>query len=46
MICLFFSGTHGASGTEEDEVGFDFGSEIFTLDFDVLGEEGFGWGGG
>ena len=29
-------------GTEEDEVGVDFGSEIFTLDLDFLGEEGFG----
>ena len=27
---------------DDDEVGFDFGSEIFTLDLDFLGEEGFG----
>ena len=26
----------------EDEVGFDFGFEIFILDFDFLSEEGFG----
>ena len=32
----------GTGGTDEDGVGFDFGSEIFTLDLDFLGEEGFG----
>ena len=38
----FGESSGGIRGTNEDEVGFDFGSEIFTLDFDFLGEEGFG----
>ena len=32
----------GTGGVDEEEVGFVFGFEIFTLDFDFLGEEGFG----
>ena len=38
----FGESSGGTEGTDEDEVGFDFSSEIFTLDFDFLGEEGFG----
>ena len=34
----------GTEGTDEDEVAFDFGYEILTLDFDFLGDDGFGWG--
>ena len=32
----------GTGGTDEDEVAFDFDYEILTLDFDFLGEDGFG----
>ena len=32
----------GTGGTDEDEVAFDFGYEILTLDFDFLGEDDFG----
>ena len=32
----------GTRGTKEDEVSFDFSSEILTLDFNFLGEEYFG----
>ena len=38
----FGESSGGIGGTDEDEVGFDLGSEIFTLDFDFLGEEGCG----
>ena len=38
----FVESSEGTGGTDEDEVGFDFGFEIFTLDLDFLGEEGFG----
>ena len=38
----FGESSGGTRGTDEDEGGFDFGFEIFTLDFDFLGEEGFG----
>ena len=34
--------SEGTGGIDEDEVGFHFGYENFTLDFDFLGEEGFG----
>ena len=34
--------SEGIGETDEDEIGFDFGSKIFTLDLDFLGEEGFG----
>ena len=42
LICLYQIECTG--GTNEDEVGFDFGSKIFTLDLDFLAEEGFGCG--
>ena len=32
----------GTGGTDEDEVAFDFGSKILTLDFGFFGEDGFG----
>ena len=38
----FGESSGGTRGTDEDEVGFGFGSEIFTLDLDFLGEESFG----
>ena len=38
----FGESSRGTGGTYEDEVGFTFGSESFTLDFDFLGEEGCG----
>ena len=38
----FGKSSSGTGGTYEDEVAFDFGSEILTLDFDFLGEDGFG----
>ena len=38
----FGESSGGTGGTNEDEVGFDFDPEIFTLDFDFLGEKGFG----
>ena len=36
----FSESSGGTRGIDEDEVGFDFGSEIFTLDFDFFSEEG------
>ena len=51
-LCLFLGGSGvafgessgGTGGTDEDEdeVAFDLGSEILTLDFYFLGEDGFG----
>ena len=38
----FGESSGGTGGTYEDEVGVDFGYEIFTLDFDFLSEEGCG----
>ncbi|KAH9649263.1 hypothetical protein KPL70_025918 [Citrus sinensis] len=38
----FGESSGGAGGTDEEEVSFDFGSEILTLDFDFLGKDGFG----
>ena len=37
----FGESSGGTEGIDEDEVAFDFGSEILTLDFDFLCEEGF-----
>ena len=39
---MAFGESSGGTGGTEDEVGVDFGSEIFTLDFDFLGQEGCG----
>ena len=36
------SGGTGGTDEDEDEVAFDLGSEILTLDFDFLGKDGFG----
>ena len=38
----FGESSGGTGATDEDEVGCGFGSEIFTVDFDSLGEEGCG----
>ena len=38
----FGESSGGTKGTNEDEVSFNVGYEILTLDFDFLGEEGFG----
>ena len=39
---VFGESSGGTGGSCEDEVAFDFGYEILTLDFDFLGEDGFG----
>ena len=38
----FGESSGGTGGTYEDEVAFDFGSDILTLDLDFLGEDGCG----
>ena len=38
----FGESSGGTGGTDEDEVAFDFGSKILTLDFGFFGEDGFG----